>query len=52
MEEAYRKHHQRHESLNERITGDEAIWLSERIGRDGVLHENEKALAIRERRKF
>jgi len=22
----------------------EAAWLAERIGRDGVLHENEKAL--------
>ena len=29
---------------NERITEGEADWLVERIGRDGVLHENEKAL--------
>jgi hypothetical protein len=28
----------------EEITAAEAEWLSERIGRDGVLHENEKAL--------
>ncbi len=28
----------------EPVTQSEAMWLSERIGRDGVLHENEKAL--------
>lgn len=28
----------------ERITEDEAKWLADRIGRDGDLHENEKAL--------
>ena len=28
----------------EPVTQAEAKWLSERIGRDGVLHENEKAL--------
>ena len=28
----------------EPVTQSEAKWLSERIGRDGVLHENEKAL--------
>jgi len=31
-------------AANEVITGDEAAWLVDRIGRDGVLHENEKAL--------
>ena len=29
---------------NERITGVEADWLANRIGRDGTFHENEKAL--------
>ena len=29
---------------NERITGVEADWLANRIGRDGKIHENEKAL--------
>lgn len=29
---------------NERITGVEADWLANRIGRDGKFHENEKAL--------
>ncbi len=29
---------------NERITGVEADWLVNRIGRDGTFHENEKAL--------
>lgn len=29
---------------NEKVTEDEAAWLVARIGRDGVLHENEKAL--------
>lgn len=29
---------------SERITGVEADWLANRIGRDGVFHENEKAL--------
>jgi hypothetical protein len=28
----------------EQVTDDEATWLAARIGRDGVLHENEKAL--------
>ncbi|MCK7615814.1 hypothetical protein [Roseibium sediminicola] len=31
-------------SVNEVVTEGEAGWLVERIGRDGVLHENEKAL--------
>lgn len=26
----------------ERITEDEAVWLADRIGRDGAIHENEK----------
>ena len=30
----------------EPVTQSEAKWLSERIGRDGVLHENEKALLV------
>ena len=30
--------------LAERVTESEALWLAERIGRDGVLHENERAL--------
>lgn len=28
----------------EKITANEAQWLAERIGRDGILHENERAL--------
>lgn len=28
----------------EQITADETSWLAERLGRDGLLHENEKAL--------
>lgn len=31
-------------ATSEVVTEDEASWLVERIGRDGVLHENEKAL--------
>jgi len=31
-------------AANEVVTEDEAAWLVERIGRDGHLHENEKAL--------
>ncbi|WP_422376962.1 hypothetical protein [Roseibium sp.] len=31
-------------AVNEVVTGDETGWLVERIGRDGQLHENEKAL--------
>lgn len=31
-------------SQAEKLTEDEARWLRERMGRDGVLHENEKAL--------
>ena len=31
-------------AVNEVVTEDEANWLVNRIGRDGVLHENEKAL--------
>ncbi|WP_460079195.1 hypothetical protein [Roseibium sp. LAB1] len=31
-------------SANEVVTEDEATWLVDRIGRDGILHENEKAL--------
>ena len=31
-------------AANEVVTEDEASWLVERIGRDGILHENEKAL--------
>lgn len=31
-------------AANEVVTHDEASWLVDRIGRDGVLHENEKAL--------
>ncbi|EFO28968.1 conserved hypothetical protein [Roseibium sp. TrichSKD4] len=31
-------------AVNEVITEEEAEWLVHRIGRDGVLHENEKAL--------
>jgi len=31
-------------SANEVVTQDEAAWLVARIGRDGLLHENEKAL--------
>lgn len=31
-------------AVNEVVTEDEASWLVHRIGRDGVLHENEKAL--------
>lgn len=31
-------------AVNEVVTEDEAAWLVNRIGRDGVLHENEKAL--------
>jgi hypothetical protein len=31
-------------AVNEVVTEDEAQWLVERIGRDGVLHENERAL--------
>jgi hypothetical protein len=31
-------------AVNEAVTEDEAGWLVERIGRDGALHENEKAL--------
>ena len=30
----------------EKITGSEAAWLIDRIGRDGIFHENEKALLI------
>ncbi|MEO1676475.1 MAG: hypothetical protein AAFR72_13780, partial [Pseudomonadota bacterium] len=29
---------------SEAITGNEADWLAERIGRDGVLDDNERAL--------
>ena len=46
-EEAYGRRQRAHEamiSVNERITVDEAIWLSERIGRDGQFDENERAL--------
>lgn len=32
------------EANAERITSNEVSWLTERIGRDGVLHANEKAL--------
>ncbi|PLX36878.1 MAG: hypothetical protein C0606_13850 [Hyphomicrobiales bacterium] len=32
------------QSESERIDGDEALWVVSRIGRDGTLHENEKAL--------
>ena len=49
MERAYGKRHDRHQSLiavNEQITEEEARWLAERIGRDGTLHENEKALLM------
>jgi hypothetical protein len=28
----------------ERVSEDEAAWLAARIGRDGMLHENERAL--------
>lgn len=31
-------------AVSEQITGDEAEWLSNRIGRDGIVHENEQAL--------
>ncbi|WP_428669479.1 hypothetical protein [Roseibium sp.] len=31
-------------AANEVVTEDEASWLVNRIGRDGILHENEKAL--------
>ncbi|MEE4011585.1 hypothetical protein V1T76_05980 [Roseibium sp. FZY0029] len=31
-------------AANEVVTEDEAVWLVNRIGRDGILHENEKAL--------
>ncbi|MGV2974909.1 hypothetical protein AB1P65_05610 [Roseibium alexandrii] len=31
-------------AVNEVVTEDEAQWLVDRIGRDGVLHENEEAL--------
>jgi hypothetical protein len=31
-------------AANESVTEDEASWLMDRIGRDGVLHDNEKAL--------
>ncbi len=46
-EEAYGRRQRAHEamiSVNERITVDEAIWLSERIGRDGEFDANERAL--------
>lgn len=46
-EQAYERRQRAHEamiSMNERITVDEAIWLSERIGRDGELDANERAL--------
>ncbi len=46
-EEAYGRRQRAHEamiSVNERITVDEAIWLSERIGRDGQFDQNERAL--------
>jgi hypothetical protein len=31
-------------AVAEQVTGEEAEWLARRIGRDGALHENEKAL--------
>lgn len=31
-------------AASQRITGDEVAWLTDRIGRDGVLHRNERAL--------
>jgi hypothetical protein len=31
-------------SVAETVNEDEAGWLAHRIGRDGTLHENEKAL--------
>ncbi len=35
---------EREMQISEKIDGDEANWLVERIGRDGNFHENEKAL--------
>jgi hypothetical protein len=31
-------------AIDEQVTGEEAEWLARRIGRDGALHESEKAL--------
>ncbi len=47
IEEAWaeRNHHNTHANVSaEAIEAGEAKWLAERIGRDGTLHENEKAL--------
>lgn len=47
LEEAYREANDaRRQAATEaeRIDRSEARWLAERIGRDGVIHENEKAL--------
>ncbi|MDJ0614806.1 MAG: hypothetical protein QNJ29_14150 [Rhizobiaceae bacterium] len=47
MNEAWRQRNREDELeaiTAEPVTQSEAQWLSERIGRDGVLHENEKAL--------
>ncbi|MEM6616887.1 MAG: hypothetical protein AAF619_10175 [Pseudomonadota bacterium] len=45
--EGYSDHAERAEvtaHVAERVTDEEAHWLATRIGRDGILHENEKAL--------
>ena len=47
MDSAWRKRNREGELAkigSEPVDGSEASWLVERIGRDGVLHENEKAL--------
>ncbi|HEX2255830.1 MAG TPA: hypothetical protein VHG92_03850 [Afifellaceae bacterium] len=45
--ERWAERNQRHAmaaATAERLSQDEAVWLAARIGRDGVLHDNEKAL--------
>ena len=47
MQEAWRKRNreQEHRAISsEPVDANEASWLVERIGRDGILHDNEKAL--------
>jgi hypothetical protein len=33
-------------AVAEVVTSDEVRWLADRIGRDGVIHENERALLV------
>ncbi len=47
MDEAWRQRNDqddRDAELAAPVSSEEAVWLAERIGRDGILHENEKAL--------